>query len=201
MEEAMVVEETAEMEAAVAAEMEVVATAETLGAVQATAAGTREQMTRQRGRMDPAVKPALLAIKEIQAHSQDAADPSSVSDQSDPATLSAIDIPRPTLPLMILPSVYAVRVLPVVEVAENGTAAGLVGLPGAGLRRSATTAVHGARIDVGINAVIVVGLRCRGKRIGKGPGVRNVAVTGGIIALGETALAKPSPGVSSRCER
>ncbi len=53
-------------------------------------------------------------------------------------------------------------------------------------------------VDVGINAVIVSGARTPWEAIGKGPGVRNVTVTGGIIALGETALAKP-PSHGSNC--
>jgi hypothetical protein len=52
-------------------------------------------------------------------------------------------------------------------------------------------------VDVGINAVIVSGAQTPWGAIGKGPGVRNVAVTGGIIALGETPLAAPSPTVTT----
>jgi hypothetical protein len=53
----------------------------------------------------------------------------------------------------------------------------------------------GAGLTVGINAVIVSGAPSPWEAIGKVTGVRNVSVTGGIIALGETALAKPSLGV------
>ena len=49
---------------------------------------------------------------------------------------------------------------------------------------------------MGINAVIVSGARTPWEAIGRSPGVRNVIVTGGIIALGETALPKPSPSVA-----
>lgn len=55
--------------------------------------------------------------------------------------------------------------------------------------------VSAASVDVGINAVIVSGARTPWEAIGKGPGVQNVIVTGGIIALGETAFAEPPPGV------
>jgi hypothetical protein len=51
-------------------------------------------------------------------------------------------------------------------------------------------------VDVGINAVIVSGAPTPWEAVGKGPGVQNVSVTGGIVALGKTALAKPPPGVS-----
>ena len=51
-------------------------------------------------------------------------------------------------------------------------------------------------VDVGINAVIVSGARTPWEAVGKGPGVQNVIVTGGIIALGETAFEKPPSGVS-----
>jgi hypothetical protein len=51
-------------------------------------------------------------------------------------------------------------------------------------------------VDVGINAVIISGAPTPWEAIGKGPGVQNVFVTGGIIALGQTALAKPPLGVA-----
>jgi len=54
----------------------------------------------------------------------------------------------------------------------------------------------GPDVDVPINAVIVSGARTPWEAIGKAPGVRNVVVTGGIIALGENPLAKPPAGVT-----
>ncbi len=57
-------------------------------------------------------------------------------------------------------------------------------------------AVNGAHVaDVGINAVIVSGAPTPWEAIGKVAGVRNVVVTGGIIALGDSPLAKPPPAV------
>jgi hypothetical protein len=49
---------------------------------------------------------------------------------------------------------------------------------------------------VGINAVIVSGAPTPWEAIGKVPGVRNVVVTGGIIALGEVSLTKPSQSIT-----
>jgi hypothetical protein len=45
-----------------------------------------------------------------------------------------------------------------------------------------------ASVDVAINAVIVSGAQSPWDAIAKAPGVRNVIVTGGLIALGETPI-------------
>jgi hypothetical protein len=77
------------------------------------------------------------------------------------------------------------------------------GSPGAGFSPDAETfnflpggSASGVGEDVGINAVIVSGAPTPWDAIGKGPGVRFVTVTGGIIALGEVPLNKPSAGIS-----
>jgi hypothetical protein len=77
--------------------------------------------------------------------------------------------------------------------ANNATAPGSSGaflpqLPGA--------SAPGAGADVVINSVIVSGAPTPWEAIGKAPGVRNVLVTGAIIALGDVPLAKPPVGVT-----
>jgi hypothetical protein len=54
----------------------------------------------------------------------------------------------------------------------------------------------GAGLDVSINAVIVSGAPTPWEAIGKVPGVRNVLMTGGIVALGEAPLANPLADVT-----
>jgi hypothetical protein len=125
------------------------------------------------------------AADDAQANS----DPSAVTNSTDPSDIADVPTNDPALGLRGPGS-------PSGGSSENGTAAGLVGLPRAGLRRSATNAVNGARTNVRINAVIVSGAPTPWEGIGKGPGVLNVAVTGALIALGETALPKPPSGVN-----
>jgi hypothetical protein len=54
--------------------------------------------------------------------------------------------------------------------------------------------VRNAPVDVRINAVIVSAAQSPWDPITKAPGVRNVIVTGGIIALGKTPIAGEIPG-------
>jgi hypothetical protein len=68
--------------------------------------------------------------------------------------------------------------------------------PGAILPLLPGGSAPGVGEDVGINAVIVSGAPTPWDAIGKGPGVRFVTVTGGIIALGKVPLNKPSAGIS-----
>jgi hypothetical protein len=49
-------------------------------------------------------------------------------------------------------------------------------------------------VDVEINAVIVSAAQSPWDAIKRGPGVRNVIVTGGIIALGKTPIPGEIPG-------
>jgi hypothetical protein len=49
--------------------------------------------------------------------------------------------------------------------------------------------------DVSINAVIVSGAPTPWEAIGKSLGVRNVAITGALIALGDRKLPGPPPGI------
>jgi hypothetical protein len=66
-------------------------------------------------------------------------------------------------------------------------AAGPVG-PGAGV-------LPATPVDIAINAVIVSAANSPWGAVQRGPGVRNITVTGGIIALGGTPLpGEPPPG-------
>ena len=58
---------------------------------------------------------------------------------------------------------------------------------------AAAQALH-ARVDVAINAVIVSAAQSPWDAIRRAPGVRNVIVTGGIIALGKTPIPGEIPG-------
>jgi hypothetical protein len=128
-------------------------------------------------------------------NTDDAADPAAVTDPTDPSTVSSLDnteadVPTndPALGLRGPGSSGAADV-------ENGAAVDSVGAaspPVPALRGL----VPGVGVDVAINAVIVSGARTPWEAIGRSSGVRNVIVTGGIIALGETALAKSAPGVT-----
>jgi hypothetical protein len=122
-------------------------------------------------------------------NSDNATDTSPASDPTDPSTVSAIDNTVPDVP-------------------TNDPALGLrgPGSPGAGTAdrvaavdafaleppRTTSNPIPGAGANVGINAVIVSGAQTPWAAVGKGPGVQNVTVTGGIIALGEAATFKPA---------
>jgi hypothetical protein len=79
---------------------------------------------------------------------------------------------------------------------ENSFSASSASPIGAGPFQPSNGSIFSSSVDVGINAVIVSGARTPWEAIGKGPGVQNVIVTGGIIAVGETAFEKPPPGVT-----
>ena len=68
---------------------------------------------------------------------------------------------------------------------NNGVPGGAApGPPGAGA----------APVDVAINAVIVSAAQSPWNAIRRAPGVRNVIITGGIIALGKTPIPGEIPG-------
>jgi hypothetical protein len=73
---------------------------------------------------------------------------------------------------------------------ENATAFGTV------LPRPLGSSPPSVGVDVTINAIVVSGAPTPWEAIGKISRVRNVIVSGGIIALGETPLAKASPIVT-----
>jgi hypothetical protein len=77
---------------------------------------------------------------------------------------------------------------------SGGVAGGVVGGP-VGSVPPAGRSPPAAPVDVAINAVIVSGANSPWGAVQRAPGVRNVTVTGGIIALGKTPLpGEPPPG-------
>jgi hypothetical protein len=118
-------------------------------------------------------------------------DPPAVTDPTDPPAISTINAEPPSVPTndpalgLRGPGSSGTGVI------ENGAAFDSVGV-------APSTVSSGllAAVDVGINAVIVSGARTPWEAVGRSSGVRNVIVTGGIIALGETALAIPAPSVT-----
>ena len=103
------------------------------------------------------------------------ADPDAVSNATDPSDVADVPTDDPALGLHGGPDP---------GVAENAPAVSLAARFG--------PSIPGAAVNVGINAIIVSGARTPWEAIGKTPGVKNVAVIGGIIALGETPFARPS---------
>jgi hypothetical protein len=80
------------------------------------------------------------------------------------------------------------------EVSPGSTNGGFAGGPG-GSVLPAGGLPPAAPVDVAINAVIVSGANSPWGAVQRAPGVRNVTVTGGIIALGKTSLpGEPPPG-------
>jgi hypothetical protein len=87
------------------------------------------------------------------------------------------------------------------EVSPGSTSGGVAGGPGGvaggsvGSVPPAGSSPPAAPVDVTINAVIVSGANSPWGAVQRAPGVRNVTVTGGIIALGKTPLpGEPPPG-------
>jgi hypothetical protein len=92
----------------------------------------------------------------------------------------------------------------VADVPTNDPALGLRGGPDPSAAENAAAipltthfgpSIPGVAVDVGINAIIISGAQTPWGAIGKTPGVQNVVILGGIIALGETALARPTSAV------
>ncbi len=87
------------------------------------------------------------------------------------------------------------------ELSPGSTNGGVVDSPGGvvagpgGSVPAAGGSPPAAPVDVAINAVIVSGANSPWGAVQRAPGVRNVTVTGGIIALGKTPLpGEPPPG-------
>jgi hypothetical protein len=87
------------------------------------------------------------------------------------------------------------------EVSPGSTNGGVVDSPGGVVGGPGGSVPPGrgsppaAPVDVAINAVIVSGANSPWGAVQRAPGVRNVTVTGGIIALGKTPLpGEPPPG-------
>ena len=114
------------------------------------------------------------------------ADPAAVANPSDPTDIADVPTNDPALGLRGPGSPGGPEAPDDVAFSSPGA---ILPLPSGG-------STLGGGVNVGINAVIVSGAPTPWEAIGKGPGVQNVAVTGGIIALGETALAKPPLGVT-----
>jgi len=126
-------------------------------------------------------------------------DPSAVSDPTtDPANENAVV--SPTAPTATLDTAQTAPNFGPGAPGGDGDNADGVSRIGPGVefpgQKPVGPILGSAGSDVGINAVIVTGARTPWEAVGKVAGVRNVFVTGGIIALGETALARPSPGVA-----
>ena len=68
------------------------------------------------------------------------------------------------------------------------------GIPGGAAPAPALGGPGAAPVDVAINAVIVSAAQSPWDAIRRAPGVRNVIITGGIIALGKTPIAGEIPG-------
>jgi hypothetical protein len=120
-------------------------------------------------------------------------DPSAVTDPTDPPSVSTVDNTETDVPTNN-PALGLRGPGGSDSNTENSSAASSSGPIGVGAFQPSSS--RGAGVDVGINAVIVSGARTPWEAIGKGPGVENVVVTGGIIALGETAFGEPPPSVS-----
>jgi hypothetical protein len=105
------------------------------------------------------------------------------------------------------PELAAIESIPTTDprggevVAPDSTNGGVAGGPGdvvggpVGSVPPAGGSPPAAPVDVAINAVIVSGANSPWGAVQRAPGVRNVIVTGGIIALGKTPLpGEPPPG-------
>jgi hypothetical protein len=123
----------------------------------------------------------------------DQGDPGNDDDASEPSTLSdpttvdnndVVDVPTndPSLGLHGPNSLAADDNASAPAISPFGSVAPIPLAPGGLASRTS---------DVGINAVIVSGAPTPWEAIGKGPGIQNVTVIGGIVALGENGLTKP----------
>jgi hypothetical protein len=122
------------------------------------------------------------------ANSDNATDTSAASDPSDPSTVDAMDNAEPDVPTND-PALGLRGPSPSGSSPEEFAAIGSVAPKPP---QTPNNPILGVGVDVGIKAVIVSGAPTPWAAVGKGPGVRNVIITGGIIALGEAAISKPS---------
>jgi len=126
-----------------------------------------------------------------------AVDNTSVTDPTDPPAVTVTPpSPDPTDPstITVTPELAAIMSIPTTDPRGGEDVAALVnnGIPG-----GAAPALGGpgtAPVDVAINAVIVSAAQSPWDAIRRAPGVRNVIVTGGIIALGKTPIPGEIPG-------
>ena len=134
----------------------------------------------------PTLRLLMRATTDVDAIDNTAVDPTDPTDVVAPPT-------DPTTPT-VTPELAAIMSIPttdprggegVVPTVNNGApvgAAPALGGPGA------------APVDVAINAVIVSAAQSPWDAIRRAPGVRNVIITGGIIALGKTPIPGEIPG-------
>jgi hypothetical protein len=117
----------------------------------------------------------------------DASEPSALSDPTTVDNNAVVDVPTndPALGLRGPNPQGADGTANAPAIAPFGSVAPLPPVPGFSAPRTS---------DVGINAVIVSGAATPWKAIGKGPGVQNVTVIGGIVAMGENGLVEPPFG-------
>ena len=79
--------------------------------------------------------------------------------------------------------------------ADKGIGPSCLGLLSARVPRPRRRRAPAAPVDIAINAVIVSGAHSPWGAVQRGPGVRTITVTAGIIALGATPLpGEPPPG-------
>jgi hypothetical protein len=122
-------------------------------------------------------------------------DPSAVSDQTtDPSNENAVL--SPTAPTSTVDVAQTAPNFGPGAPGGNAESPGSRIVPGLG-QPPGGPAVGAPPSDVGINALIVSGAPTPWEAIGKVASVRNVIVTGGIVALGETPLDNLDPQVSA----
>ena len=134
------------------------------------------------------------AATDVAAIDNTAVDPTTVT--VDPPSLNAVETQAPTDPttITVTPELAAIMSIPTTDPRGGEEVAPAVtnGVPG-----GAAPALGGpgaAPVDVAINAVIVSAAQSPWDAIRRAPGVRNVIVTGGIIALGKTPIPGEIPG-------
>jgi len=125
-----------------------------------------------------------------------AVDNTSVTDPTDPPAVTVNNAPTTpqTDQTTVTPELAAIMSIPTTDPRGGEDVAAPVnsGIPG-----GAAPALGGpgaAPVDVAINAVIVSAAQSPWDAIRRAPGVRNVIVTGGIIALGKTPIPGEIPG-------
>jgi hypothetical protein len=124
-------------------------------------------------------------------NSDNATDNSPASDPSDPSEVSAIDNTVPDVPTN--DPTLGLRG-PNPQETNNADDFAAVGSVALEPPQTGSDPIPGSGVNVGINAIIVSGTPTSWSAVGKAPGVQNVTVTGGIIALGEPTISKPTSG-------
>jgi hypothetical protein len=141
---------------------------------------------------------AAAAAAAAAADAASAQDAPAVSDPTtDPTTTDAISVNPEESPL------DAIQAIPTTDprggeeptsgLSNGGVVGGVVAEPGGSV--SPTGGAPSVPVDVEIDAVIVSGANSPWGAVQRAPGVRNITVVGGIIALGKTPLpGEPPPG-------